>query len=68
MTLTASCSDIGECLIGTHNCSQVCVELDGGYECHCFDGYKLSDDGVTCAGVANNIIIANIYNFLIYYK
>ena len=44
-------SDIGECLIGTHNCSEVCVELEGGYECDCFsDAYELADDGVTCEG------------------
>ena len=55
MTLTASCSDIGECLIGTHNCSQVCVELDGGFECACFDGYELNSDGVTCDGIVYGV-------------
>ena len=57
MTLTASCLDIGECLIGTHNCSQVCVELDGGFECDCFDGYELNDDGVTCDGIVHDLCI-----------
>ena len=55
MTLTASCSDIGECLIGTHNCSQVCVELDGGFECACFDGYELNNDKVTCDGIVHGV-------------
>jgi len=51
--MLASCghSDIGECLIGTHNCSQLCVELDGGFECDCSDGYELGDDGITCEGI-----------------
>ena len=42
--------DIGECLIGSYNCSQICVELDGGYECNCSSGYELRDDGFTCEG------------------
>ena len=44
-------SDTGECLIGTHNCSQICVQLDEGYECKCSNGYKLRDDRVTCEGM-----------------
>ena len=44
-------SDVGECLIGTHNCSQICLELDGGYKCGCYKGYRLADDGVTCKGI-----------------
>ena len=43
-------SDIGECLIGTHNCSQLCIELDGGYECDCSEGYEVLDDEITCEG------------------
>ena len=27
------------------------MELDGGYECNCTDGYYLEDDGVTCKGI-----------------
>ena len=43
-------SDVKECLIGTHNCSQLCEELDGGYECSCYDGYEL-EDSFTCKGI-----------------
>ena len=43
--------DIEECFIGTHNCSHHCVELDGGYNCNCANGYELKDDKVTCEGV-----------------
>ena len=48
--IVINCIDIGECLIGTHNCSQLCVELDGGYECDCSEGYEIGDDEVTCEG------------------
>ena len=44
-------SDIGECLIGAYDCSQICVEADGGYECDCYDGYELGFNGVTCEGI-----------------
>ena len=44
-------SDIKECSIGTHNCSQLCIELDGGYRCGCYDGYDLEKDGITCKGI-----------------
>ena len=43
-------SDVKECLIGTHNCSQLCEELDGEYECSCYDGYEL-EDNFTCKGI-----------------
>ena len=42
--------DIGECLIGSHNCSQECLELPGRFDCGCFPGYELQEDGVTCEG------------------
>ena len=42
--------DIKECEIGTHNCSQQCIELDGGFECSCYPGYWLQADKITCEG------------------
>ena len=48
-------SDVEECSDGTHSCSQLCVELDGGYECDCSDGYELGDNKVTCKGTCSNI-------------
>ena len=55
VTATAHCcmlhSDISECLTGVHNCSQLCVELEGRYECRCFDGHELADDHVNCKGI-----------------
>ena len=51
-------SDVEECSIGTHNCSQLCVELDGEYECDCSNGYELGDDEFTCEGERHNVISA----------
>jgi len=43
-------SDIRECTDGTHNCDHICVELEGGFECSCNDGYELENDFSTCSG------------------
>ena len=43
-------SDINECSSGTHNCSQVCVNNDGGFSCSCYEGYRLGNDMISCEG------------------
>ena len=48
--------DIMECNDGLHNCSQVCIELQGEFSCTCYDGYELLEDGVSCKG---NMICMN---------
>ena len=42
--------DIMECMMEGHNCSHMCVELEGSFNCSCYSGYKLQEDGVTCEG------------------
>ena len=37
-------------MINDHNCSQMCVEVEGSYNCSCYSGYGLQEDRVTCAG------------------
>ncbi len=44
-------TDIDECVLGDHNCSQLCQNTDGGFTCSCSSGFQLSDDGVSCDGV-----------------
>ena len=44
-------TDIKECDIGTHNCSQQCIELPGGFKCSCGYGYQLQEDEITCKGI-----------------
>ena len=43
-------TDIKECDIGTHNCSQQCIELPGAFRCSCDYGYQLQEDEITCEG------------------
>jgi len=43
-------ADIKECEDGLHNCNQICVELNGGFECACNTGYELETDNTTCSG------------------
>ena len=41
--------DIDECLEGVANCSQLCNNTYGSYECVCEPGYMLDEeDNVTC--------------------
>ena len=45
------CIDIKECDIGTHNCSQQCIELPGKFKCSCDPGYQLQEVKITCEGI-----------------
>ena len=42
--------DIPNCMINDHNCTQVCVELEGSFNCSCYSGYQLQQDRATCEG------------------
>ena len=33
-----------------HNCSQICVEVEGSFNCSCYPGYELEQDRATCTG------------------
>ena len=44
-----------------HNCSQICVELEGSFNCSCYSGYELQGDEVTCEG---NIIIMFVHIYI----
>ena len=44
-------TDIDECASqDTHNCSQICSNNNGGFECQCGPGYELAEDGIACNG------------------
>ena len=40
--------DIDECKELTDNCSQICIDLPGTYNCSCYGGYTKDLDGFTC--------------------
>ncbi len=42
--------DIDECEEGSHNCMDLCVNLQGGFECACRQGYTLINS-TSCAGM-----------------
>ena len=44
-------SDKDECAGNAHGCQQRCVNVQGGYNCDCFNGYRLSSvDQKSCEG------------------
>ena len=57
--------DIRNCLIGDHNCSQICVELEGSFSCSCYYGYNLQEDKANCAGNDIRMCITSLFLFLI---
>uniref|UniRef100_G1RB63 Signal peptide, CUB and EGF-like domain-containing protein 3 n=1 Tax=Nomascus leucogenys TaxID=61853 RepID=G1RB63_NOMLE len=40
--------DVDECAEGNGGCQQSCVNMMGSYECHCREGFFLSDNQHTC--------------------
>ena len=42
--------DVPECALHLNNCSQICTEEVGGYNCSCYSGYILGSDGFDCDG------------------
>lgn len=45
---TLPCTDVDECAEGNGGCQQSCVNMMGSYECHCREGFFLSDNQHTC--------------------
>ena len=44
------CVDINECTTMNGNCSEICSNTAGSYECSCNAGYPLASDGSICIG------------------
>ena len=44
-------SDKDECSEGNGGCELTCMNLIGGFQCGCLDGYTVGDDGRTCIGM-----------------
>ncbi|XP_035672972.1 polycystic kidney disease and receptor for egg jelly-related protein-like [Branchiostoma floridae] len=50
LQLHVAFSDVDECAAGTDNCAQVCENTDGGFNCSCWPGFTLQDNGQYCDG------------------
>ena len=57
-----SVNDIDECSTGKHNCSHICSNTYGGFDCSCYQGYTLLADKSTCQGKINYDWFANLGN------
>ena len=52
------CVDVDECQTGGgHNCSQLCENIPGSFECKCNDGYSLDSDGANCTGMCVSMLV-----------
>lgn len=55
--LSLFCLDINECLIDNGNCTHICNNTIGGFECLCQYGFELQNDSITCIGKEVMVII-----------
>ena len=54
---TKLCTDINECASFGHNCSQVCINLEGTYACSCKAGFQLFEDRCVAQGTSTPYIL-----------
>ncbi|KAK2141526.1 hypothetical protein LSH36_1087g00007 [Paralvinella palmiformis] len=48
--------DSDECALNTSRCHHICINERSGYKCKCHSGYKLLNDGFTCAEIDECLI------------
>ena len=53
--------DIKECENGLHNCEQICLELEGIFECACKAGYELDSNNATCSGKLYGYLFLSVF-------
>ena len=58
--------DVNECLTDNGECEQRCDNIDGSYQCSCWNGFELTSDNNTCTGMkmAMQCIANIIYHFI----
>ena len=49
------CIDIDECMAGRSECKQTCINIIGGYECGCEEGYEESEDPYQCTPIDESV-------------
>ncbi|KAI0239913.1 hypothetical protein LSAT2_009363, partial [Lamellibrachia satsuma] len=52
--------DVNECAVRNGSCEQTCVNTDGSFQCSCRDGFKLSDNKLSCEGKSHTIRISDV--------
>lgn len=45
------CKDIDECFLEIDTCSHLCRNLNGSFECYCYEGFFLDEDQETCIDI-----------------
>ena len=50
-------TDFDECQLATPPCGQLCNNTVGSFMCACRDGYRLENNGRTCAGECFNSVV-----------
>lgn len=60
--------DIDECMMGTHDCSQICSNNEGSFTCGCPAGYLLAADRKTCIGLYSIYHTLNLMLFGVWVK
>ncbi len=54
LSLSHSVPDINECL-NPGICSQICINLKGGYKCECHNGYQMDPTTGVCKAVGESL-------------
>ena len=49
INIITSLTEVDECVLGAHNCEQLCFNTNGSFVCACRGGYYLKRD-VSCEG------------------
>ncbi len=63
------CIDIDECQLLNGGCEQNCTNLDGSYECSCYDGFTLDAATNSCTGTdaySNTVTLGSSILFFFY--
>ena len=59
-------ADFNECEYGNAGCEQICTNSIPGYQCECYAGYRLDENGVNCTSEYAMLILVQyqqrIYN------
>lgn len=55
--------DVDECALNISDCQQGCRNTIGGYECFCFDSYKVvASNPSECEGKSCNVFLPRVYS------